>query len=272
MAEHAESLLPAGKNWQLIWHDEFDGTQLDTGKWDFRLHLMQQRHNTFTDSAAGLDGQGNLILSLQEKDGQYYSSQLQTGSNYLDRPGARYASEPAQKTKFTWPVAKLVPAKFMHRYGYYEIRCKFQQQPGWWSAFWLQSPVIGSSLKAEEAGVEVDIMENFTRDGEFSHNLYHGGYGEDFTGRHSGPRKISGPLDGYHWFGLDWTPEEYIFYADGQETFRCGAPVSQREQFILLSTECMGYRKGDQPAPELKRAQLPDAFVVDFVRVYDQIS
>ena len=25
----------------------------------------------------------------------------------------------------------------MHRYGYYECRCRLQQMPGWWSAFWM---------------------------------------------------------------------------------------------------------------------------------------
>ena len=30
---HASSLLPEGKNWQLVWNDEFDGTELDRTKW-----------------------------------------------------------------------------------------------------------------------------------------------------------------------------------------------------------------------------------------------
>ena len=29
VAGHAPSLLPKGKKWNLIWHDEFDGTELD---------------------------------------------------------------------------------------------------------------------------------------------------------------------------------------------------------------------------------------------------
>ena len=27
--EHVKSLLPAGKQWKLVWNDEFDGTELD---------------------------------------------------------------------------------------------------------------------------------------------------------------------------------------------------------------------------------------------------
>ena len=59
---HESSLLPDG-NWKLVWNDEFDGTELDRTKWDFRLHLLQCRHKTFTDEGAVLDGKSNLHLT-----------------------------------------------------------------------------------------------------------------------------------------------------------------------------------------------------------------
>ena len=82
---------------------------------------------------------------------------------------------------------------------------------------------------------------------------------------------------------LEWTPDEYIYYIDGKETWRCSEAVSQTEQFILVSTECMGYRwldvltgeildSSNKPAESLKKAVLPDAFIVDYVRVYDEIK
>jgi len=262
---HAPSLLPPGKLWRLVWQDEFDGDALDRSKWGFRLHLMQQRHNTFTEEGAVLDGKSNLLLSLTEKDGQYYSPHLQTGSNYLDRPGEKYG-------KFTWPVAEIEPPKFLHKYGYYEIRCKLQTQPGWWSAFWLQSPTIGASLDPVKMGVELDIMENFTRDGIISHNNHWNGYGKDHQWLGSGERQVAETPDGYHVFGLDWSRSGYTYYIDGQASWHVEGPVSDTEQFILVSTECMGYRNGEQPAPELKKAVLPDYFVVDYVRVYDDVT
>jgi hypothetical protein len=30
---------PEGKTWKLVWHDEFDGTELDTTKWDIPEYL-----------------------------------------------------------------------------------------------------------------------------------------------------------------------------------------------------------------------------------------
>lgn len=262
---HVESLLPAGKKWKLVWNDEFDGDTLDLSKWDFRLHLMQHRHKTFVDDAAELDGNGNLLLKLYEKDGNYYSSHLQTGSNYLDRPGESYS-------KFTWPVAKIKQPKFMHKYGYYEIRCKLQTQPGWWSAFWLQSPTIGSTLDPVKSGVEVDIMENFTRDGIVVHNNHWDGYGADHKSAASGDRKLEDTPDGFHIFGLDWSRNGYIYYIDGKESWRVNGPVSDCEQFILVSTECQGYRDGESPSEELKKAIVPDYFIVDYVRVFDEVK
>ena len=41
---HADSFLPESKNWKLVWNDEFDGTELDTSKWGFRLNFWGKRH------------------------------------------------------------------------------------------------------------------------------------------------------------------------------------------------------------------------------------
>lgn len=260
-----ESQLPSGKNWKLVWSDEFDGNTLDSTKWGFRLHIMQTRHKTWTVDGARLDGKGNLLLGLYEKDGQYYSSHLQTGSNYMDRPGNQYG-----KTKLAWPIADLEPARFAHKYGYYEIRCKLPTQEGWWAAFWLQSPVVGSTLDPLDSGVEVDIMENFTRDGVVSQNIHWDGYGKNHKHQGSGKLKIKPTDNDFHTYAVHWSPVGYVFYIDGKESWRVAGPVSHREQFILVSTECNGYREGS-PAPILKKAKLPDNFIVDYVRVYDEV-
>lgn len=265
-AQQIKSQLPEGKKWKLVWNDEFDATSLDTTKWGFRLHIMQTRHQTFTTEGVEVKG-GLLYLNLIEKDGQYYSPHLQTGQNYLDRPGTPYSNG------LTWPIAEIKKPKFVHKYGYYEIRCRLQKQPGWWSAFWMQSPIIGSSLDPSHAGVELDIMENFTRDNRISHNIHWDGYGKNHKTKGSGERTITDTPDGFHTFGLYWSKKGYVFYVDGKESWRVDGPVSDVEQFILVSTECMGYRDGNrnQPSKTLKKVVLPDAFVVDYVRVYDEL-
>ena len=99
--------------------------------------------------------------------------------------------------------------------------------------------------------------------------------------------------DGWHTYAVDWSPEGYIFYFDGVEIGRQMAPevpVSNVDQFILVSTECHGYHRqfanddanasaaGDskvwagEPVKELYDAVLPDEFIVDYVRVFDEVK
>ena len=267
--QHVESILPSGKKWKLVWNDEFDGDTLDTSKWNYRLHLLQKRHRTFTNE--GLTFKDSCVhFNLIEKEGHFYSQHLQTGENFLDRPG-KVCCFSGDSGKFVWPIAKISQPKFMHQYGYYECRAKFQQKPGWWSAFWLQSPITGCCLDPAIAGVEIDIMENFERDNTTTHVVHWDGCGDDHKSAASKPIDVGQTADRFHLYGCHWSRYGYTFYVDGKQTFQVKGHVSRRPQFILLSTECFGYRLGDTPDPRLKNS-VPDAFVVDFVRVYDEIG
>ena len=116
-------------------------------------------------------------------------------------------------------------------------------------------------------------MECFTRDGKITSGNIFGGYGTQFQQEGRVNSFMDTPYEAYHRFGLDWSESGYVFYCDGKEVSRASEHVSQVEQFILLTTECQGYRKGDgkTPDPILKSAVLPDCFTVDYVRVFDEI-
>ena len=267
---HEASLLPEGE-WELAWHDEFDGTVLDRTKWDYRLSMMGKRHPAWTDKGVHLDGQGNAVFSILEEDGRPVSSQLQTGYNFMD--------EPCVPTKFgnddalQWKIGKLRNCLHTHKYGYYECRCKMQQNPeAWWSAFWIQSPIIGASLDAAETGSEIDIMEYFDRGKAHPHCVYTGGYGQDCKKAKVG-REPDLDTNAFHRFGMLWNESGYTFYVDGNEDGHIGQYVSRRPEFILLTTEVKGYRKGAQlPVKEAFDCIGKDAFVVDYVRVFDAIK
>jgi len=267
---HEPSFLPEGTNWELVWSDEFDGTELDRSKWGFRLNFWGRKFQTYTDEGVELDGNSNLKINLIERNGQYCSAQLQTGSNSFDNP--KTASPNPWGDDEIWPFADIEEPLFMHRYGYYEVRCKLQSQPGWWSAFWLQSPSIGTTYDPTYSGIEVDILESFSRDGEVTSGNFFGGYGNQLKTDARVAYQLVDSEDGYHRFGVHWSKEGYVFYCDGKETARTNEYVSKVEQFILLTTECQGYRRGDMPSEELKGAVLPDCFTVDYVRVFDEIK
>lgn len=266
---HAPSLLPDGFDFRLIWSDEFDGDTLDESKWDYRLCMMGKRHPAWTDKGVRFEN-GCAVFSIFEENGEIVSSQLQTGYNFMDAP--------VQQTTFgpdhlQWNIGKLKENKFTHRYGYYECYCKLQQLPGWWSAFWMQSPIIGASLDPKLTGSEVDIMEYFHTDGTIvPHNVFTGGYGLDMQRRMVGGKKVN--KDEFHYFGLLWLPDRYVFYIDGEEDGTICENVSAIEEFILISTEVRGYRyENHLPTAQAKEtAKMGDVFLVDHVRVFDLIS
>ena len=261
---HEPSLLPDGYKFELVWADEFDGTELDRTKWDYRFHMMGKRHRTWGDEGVHLDGKSNAVFTVYEKDGEICSSQLQTGSNYMDKRNPNWNEDDV-----CWPLDKLTPHRYVKRYGYFECRCRLQQKPGWWSAFWLQSPVIGSSLDPAFSGIENDCMESFAPGDVSLHSNHYNGYGPDHKCEEIG-KGATVDEKVYHTFGVLWTPEGYIYYIDGVEDGRSQGPVSHIPQFILISTEVKGYRiKGFNRPTDEARAAVGDTFLVDHVRVFD---
>ena len=267
VAGHEPSFLPDNGNQKLVWADEFDGTELDRTKWDFRLNYWGKPCEAYTDEGVILDGKSHIELHRTERNGLYVSPQLQTGSNSFDIPKAS-SDNPWGENDF-WPLGNLSEPKFSHRFGYYECRCKFQKIPEeMWSAFWLQAPSIGTTFDPSWSGVESDIMECFKK-GELTSGNIMGGYGKQFREEARINYKFDETKDGWHYIGLDWSPEGYVFYFDGKETARTDKTVSQIPQFILLTTEVQGYRRNDPV--KVGDKFIDDAFIADHVRVFDRI-
>jgi alpha-L-fucosidase len=229
--------VPEGKTWKLAWSDEFDGTKIDESKWEI-MGDWKRRGAYWVKEDSYLDGKGNLLLRTK-KDGDRYTS-----------GGVR------------------TQGKFQHTFGYWVCRCKFPTQEGHWPAFWLFArPGVGKVGNEGRDGTEIDIMEKPWREDKITQNLHWDGYGKAHKSAGSGQIRIPGVSKGFHTFGLHWTPEQYVFYVDGKETWRTSAGgVSQAPEFIKL-TEEIGDWGGD-----ITKAKLPDYFVVDYVRVYDTVE
>ena len=223
---------PAGKQWNLAWQDEFDGQKLDETKWN-RLGDRKRRDGWWVKEDAYLNGKGSLVLRTR-KDGE----------------------------RFTCGAVNTA-RKFEHAFGYYVARCKQPKQPGHWPAFWLMTPGVNTVGNQGRDGTEIDIIEVPWRDGRLTANLHWDGYGKAHK---SAGTNFCRPevMKGWHSFGLLWSPNGYVFYVDGQETWRTSAGgVSQVPEFIKL-TEEIGTWGG-----EIQEAVLPDYFEVDYVRVYE---
>jgi beta-glucanase (GH16 family) len=227
--------LPAGQSWQLAWHDEFHGTQLDASKWESPEY--ERRGHLWRAANATVDGHGNAILETS-------------------KVGERFAS-PCLRTRGTYEKA----------FGFFEVRCRLPTEPGHWPAFWLFCDAVGKVGDEGRDGTEIDIMEWPHRDGRVQLALHWDGYGKEHK---SEGKVVTRPalLDGqFHHFALWWTPAEYVFYIDGEEVWRTTAGgVCQVPVYLKLSVE-IGSWAGD-----ITKASLPDRFVVDYVRVYDVVG
>lgn len=265
---HEPSFLPDDVNFRLVWADEFDGTELDTSKWDYRLSMMGKPW-AWTDKGVHLDGNSNAVFTvIEDENGNPVSSQLQTGYNFMDQPihSTKFGQDALQ-----WNIGKLKENKFTHKYGYYECRCKLQSKLGWWSAFWIQSPIIGASLDCGYTGTEIDIMESFRPGDIAAHNAFTGGYGLDMKNKSVGGKKGL-DINEYHRFGVFWDETGYTFYIDGVEDGHISEYVSHVPEFILISTEVSGYRHEDHKPTEDALKSIGDTFTVDYVRVFDIVK
>lgn len=225
---------PEGKRFTLVWGDEFDGDKLDAAKWS--VTEGPRRDGFWRADAVKLDGDGHLVIST-----------FMDGDKYID--GVVDSS-----------------GKFEHTYGFYTARVRLQRSVGHWSAFWLMPRDICAKVKGGGDGTEIDIYEKIDQTDTVLHNLHWDCYCDIFCA--AGTRaEVTGVMEGYHEFSLWWTPDEYVFYVDGRETWRTAAGgVCAVPLYVLFSDE-IGTWAGD-----IREAELPDDFAVDYVRVYDLVE
>lgn len=233
------SLLISGERYVMTFDDEFNGSNLDLTKWSRCPEWKRQDRNCYwNNDCSYLNGEGQLVLEATY-DGDYYMGAIRS------------------------------KGKFEQAYGYFEVKCTLNTTPGWWTAFWLMGETVQEGNSGAQ-GTEIDIYESaFYYDNEVQHTLNWGGYGAGHQA--SGSRtKIDGLYDGdYHTFSLLWTEEEYVFFIDGEETWRtdaaeaggtCTAPL-----YLKMTAET-----GSWTYDDMDELLLPDSILVDYIRVYQK--
>ena len=227
---------PKGKAWNLVWQDEFSGEKLDGDKW--QLPDQRRRDAWWTPRAVEVDGEGHLVIKAFKEDGKYYDGCARTRN------------------------------RFEKAFGYFTARIRLQKYPGHWTAFWMWDPKMGRIGHKGMDGTEIDIMEKPWMDERVQHTLHWDGYGKHH-GSAGHVSKNPGIMDGWHTFSLLWTPDEYVFYVDGEEEWRTSAGgVCQVPLYLKLSDEI----QFDSWAGDIRDSTVPDEFLTDYVRVYDLVD
>jgi beta-glucanase (GH16 family) len=236
---------------KLIWSDEFNGSTIDTNKWESPEFIRKNNPNGpegwWLKEDSYLDGKGNLVIRAKK---------IANRNNDTD--------------EFDYSTGALrTRGKFEPTFGRFEARCKLPTQVGWWVAFWMYSPQVGKVNQSGEDGTEIDIMEGFGFKDHIQHALHYDGYGKDHKAtehRWNEP----GIREGYHTYTLDWYENIYIFYVDGKETWRTDfGGVSKVPTYIKLTAELTTLNPSDGWAGDPAKGTFPDYFYVDYVRVYE---
>lgn len=240
------------QEYELVWSDEFDGNSLDTDIWNFwegTAYNNELQYYTPRATNAYLEN-GKLYLEAHQenyKGRQYTSARISTDS-----------------TRIGWEQ------------GRFEARLKMPEGKGFWPAFWLM-PI--NDLGWPRSG-EIDIMEYRGNEPHTTSGAIHF-WMEGCEGNSVECRKFfveeftqeENLSEAFHTYALEWTNEALIWYLNDQEFQRM--PFSEIEAefnpftgpFYIILNLAVG---GDfLPNPD-ESTPFPQAFIVDYVRVYQK--
>jgi beta-glucanase (GH16 family) len=255
----------ANAQYELVWEENFDGTQLNTDQWNVENNVgiwntgsnQELQHYRTENVAVGPDGLGNNALILTAKRENYNGFQFTSG-----------------KIQSAGKVAA--------QYGKIEARIKLPVlENGLWPAFWM----LGSQGGTWPANGEIDILEAGNQAGIsigqqeqwFNGALHWDNFGSYAMHSDDGPTPTGVSLYDYNTFTLVWTPERIDMYLNDltQPYFSMGITGADAEEFrdwthyFILNLAVGGSFPGITD-PNAITAPMPAQMFVDYVRVYQR--
>ena len=233
----------------LIWADEFDGTQLNENNWTFQLG----------DGCPAICGWGNNELENYQKE----NTSFQNG-NLIIR-----AKKEIGNNNFTSSRIN-TKGKFSFKYGRVDVRAALPIGQGIWPAIWMLGENI-DQVGWPKCG-EIDIMEKIGGNGreKTAFGTVHwdnNGQNADYGGSHS---LTSGNYqDEFHVFTIKWTLNSIIWYIDNVQFHiidTTPAELSEfQEDFHLLINLAVG---GNWPGNPDATTTFSQYLIVDYIRVF----
>lgn len=242
--------------WKLIWHDEFDGNEINRSNWTFDLGGWgwgNGEAQNYTDRPENARVENGLLVieARQEKyEGSYYTS-------------ARLLTQGLQS----------------FQYGRIEARIKVPTGKGFWPAFWM----LGSDFQRNpndpydsnwpDAG-EIDIMEYVGREPDLIMGTVHGPGYSGALGIGKWNRQDYDIADDFHTYAIEWNYDGISWFYDGEKYFTLDREavgdrewVFDKDFFVILNLAIGGQLAG----PVGLDTKFPADLYVDYVRVYQEV-
>lgn len=253
----ASSQPPVGQsgNWNMIFHDDFDGTSLDTSKWTtcyFNFHVGDgciHDQDELELYQPGNVSVSNGILTLRAEKQEVDAD---NGNTYQYTSGMITTGPSSKKDNDT---------RFSFKYGYMEMRAKVPAGQGLWPAFWT----LPTSLQWPP---EIDVFEILGNAPNVVNMHYHYPNGSDDGGDSGVAWHGPDMAADWHTYAVDWEPDAITWYIDGVErrsyTDTSNIPNSP---MYLLANLAVG---GDWPGSPNASTPFPANFQIDYIRVWQK--
>lgn len=245
---------PSGPEaWDLIFEDEFEGTALDSKKWNSTYNWGNtHNHRAYCAPENILVENGFLRIKGEAKR---HPKAPPTASNGGKTYSLDYTSG-AIDTK----------NKFSTQYGYIEGRFKAPKQLGTWPAFWTLQDGWPPEIDILEIPHERNKHHYYMHYTEPSWYASHGDawdHEASFGGTHTGPNKA----EAFYNYGVEWDSESMKFYFDDKQiaSYNRVSEISQAKEMYIIINLAIGGWAGDNI--EVKENN-PAYFEADWVRVW----
>jgi len=263
---------PAIAGMTLVWQDEFSGSQLDAGKWNYEQgYYIGNDPNSWGWGNAELQHYTNSSQNVFLQDGKLNIRALNDPKSFPQDPN-RYAQYSSGKIN--------TKDHFSFKYGRVDFRAKLPTGNGIWPALWMlpEDSVYG----AWAASGEIDVMEAKGRlPGTTSGAVHFGGQwpvNRYIAGEYHFPQGQTFAND-FHVYTLIWEDDNFKWYVDGKFFFKVtrnqwysvAAPNNPNapfdEPFYIIMNLAVGghFDGGLSPDP----SDIPATMQVDYVRVYE---
>ncbi|MGL4520683.1 MAG: glycoside hydrolase family 16 protein [Phocaeicola sp.] len=234
------------QNWKLVWHDEFNGNQIDSTKWT-KIPRGPSDWNNYMSTHESLYEvkEGHLLLRGVVND--FLESDTAT---YIT--GGVYTKE-----------------KYNVKYGKVSIRAKLPNATGCWPAFWMLPAV----REAWPNGGEIDIMEHLNHD-TIAYQTIHTEYTLKLGYKENPRSHGTAPMDkeGYNTYTVEKCKEKLVFYVNDVVTFEYprlepfnAVQYPFDEPFYVL----LDMQLGGEWVGKVNPKELPIEMQIDWIRIYE---